>query len=230
VRLATWNLHGSAQPDTRAIASLVEQFAIDLIAAQELRHHQARRLARLLGWPGASWCFKHNGWYGLPRRAEGIALIASVPDIDYARTTLSNGAPWWKYTRRVAQRATFANVRVVNAHLASHNDVVARAAQVERLIVFADGAHVLAGDFNDIPGGETLNRLAEAGWYDVFDRTDNIVGGRNTSPVDAPVRRIDHVLVREHVVVTRVNIPSPDRSLTAVSDHLPVIVDITVPR
>jgi endonuclease/exonuclease/phosphatase family metal-dependent hydrolase len=230
VRLATWNLHGSVEPDTRAIANLVEQFEIELIAAQEMRRHQARRLARHLGWPGASWCFKHNGWYGLPRRAEGIALIASVGDVDYLRTTLSTGAPWWKYTRRVAQQATFDGVRVVNAHLASHNDVEARATQVERLIGFADGAHVLAGDFNDIPGGETLTRLAEAGWHDVFDRTDNIVGGRNTSPVDAPVRRIDHVLVRNHITVARVNIPTHGPKMTAVSDHLPVIVDVIVPR
>jgi endonuclease/exonuclease/phosphatase family metal-dependent hydrolase len=230
VRLATWNLHGSAQPDTRAVARLVEQFAIDLIAAQEVRRHQARRLARLLDWPGPSWCFKHNGWYGLPHRAEGIALIGSVSDSDYARTTLSTGAPRWKYTRRVAQRAAFDGVQVVNAHLASHNDVVARAAQVERLIAFADGAHVLAGDFNDVPGGAALTRLADAGWHDVFDRTDNIVGGRNTSPVDTPVRRIDHVLVRDHIVVTQVNIPPAGPTMTAVSDHLPVIVDLTVPR
>jgi endonuclease/exonuclease/phosphatase family metal-dependent hydrolase len=230
VRLATWNLHGSVEPDTRAIANLIEQFEIDLIAAQEMRRHQALRLARILDWPRASWCFKHNGWYGLPRRAEGIALIASVADTDYERTTLSTGAPWWKYTRRVAQQATFNGVRVVNAHLASHNDVVARSAQAKRLIAFAANAHVLAGDFNDIPAGETLTRLADAGWHDVFDRTDNIVGGLNTSPVDVPVRRIDHVLVRDHVAVTRVSIPSPGAPLTAVSDHLPVIVDITVPR
>jgi endonuclease/exonuclease/phosphatase family metal-dependent hydrolase len=230
VRLATWNLHGSAEPDTHAIADLIRSFQIDVVAAQELRRHQSRNIARLLAWSSPYWCFKHNGWYGLPRRSEGIAFVTAQPTTDRSHITLSQGAPWWNYTRRIAQQAVVDGVRIVNAHLASHNDVVARAAQVERLIAFAHSADVLMGDFNDVPDGAVLARLAEAGWHDVFTRTGNITGSTSTSPVEAPVRRIDHVLVRESVTVGRVHIPAPSAHLTAVSDHLPVIVDVTVPR
>jgi endonuclease/exonuclease/phosphatase family metal-dependent hydrolase len=230
VRLATWNLHGSAEPDARAVAAMMQSFRLDLVAAQETRRHQIRALDRLVRWPRGYWSFKHNGWYGLPRRSEGLALLSSHPTEQRMRTTLSTGEPWWKYTRRIAQRASIDGVVVVNAHLASHDNIAARAAQVERLITFARGADVLAGDLNDIPAGPALTRLREAGWFDVFDCAGAIVGGTATSPVDQPVRRIDHVLVRDHVRVGTVDIPAPSPALAAVSDHLPVIVELTVPR
>jgi endonuclease/exonuclease/phosphatase family metal-dependent hydrolase len=211
------------------LAELVQQFGLDVIAGQELRRHQARQVADRLDWPSGFWTFKHNGWYGLPRRAEGLGVLSRLPSADRRHTTLSVGAPWWNYTRRVAQRATVGELTVVNAHLASHDDVAGRTRQVERLIVFADGADVLAGDFNDTPGGTAMARLAEAGWHDVFDRADETIGSGNTSPVYAPVRRIDHVLVRDHVTVRRVEVPATNASLVSVSDHLPVIADLARP-
>jgi endonuclease/exonuclease/phosphatase family metal-dependent hydrolase len=226
LRLATWNLHGSAEPDLGTLRGLVSQFGLDVIAGQELRRHQAHRLADRLDWPSAFWTFKHNGWYGLPRRSEGLGILSRLPATERQHTTLSVGAPWWNYTRRIAQRAAVGDFVVVNAHLASHNDTGGRARQVEQLIDFAEGADVLAGDFNDTPGGMTMVRLAEAGWHDVFDRADDIVGSGFTSPVDNPVRRIDHVLVRSHIVVRRAEVPTTNSVMVSVSDHLPVIVDL----
>jgi endonuclease/exonuclease/phosphatase family metal-dependent hydrolase len=226
LRLATWNLHGSAEPDLGTLADLIKQFDLDIIAGQELRRHQARHLAHRLDWSHTFWTFKHNGWYGLPRRSEGLGLLSRVPANERLHITLSVGAPWWNYTRRIAQRATVGELVVVNAHLASHNDVAGRTRQVERLIEFADGADVLAGDFNDTPGGIALARLAEVGWHDVFDLADETVGTGNTSPVDNPIRRIDHVLVRESVAVLRVEVPTTNPTMVSVSDHLPVIADL----
>lgn len=228
MRLVSWNLHGSAEPDLDLVADLLRSLAPDVIAFQEIRRHQARRLANLLGWPPGAWTFKHNGWVLLPRRSEGLATLSQHPLTKHQRITLSRGEGWWSYRRRIGQRSVVGGLAVVNIHLATHDDEVGRAAQVERLLPFAQGATVVAGDFNDVPNGPVLARLRDAGWLDPFDTADQRVGIAETSPAHAPVRRIDHVLIELGRPVKRSQIPDPGRDgrWPSVSDHLPVVIDL----
>jgi len=52
IRVMTWNLHGSARPRLDAVADLIREHDPDVIALQEVRKAQARRVAALLGWRG----------------------------------------------------------------------------------------------------------------------------------------------------------------------------------
>ena len=55
----SWNLKGSANPDTAAVAEHIRSEGADLVALQEVQWHQARRLARALGATSRRWSFKH---------------------------------------------------------------------------------------------------------------------------------------------------------------------------
>ena len=73
-RVMTWNLHGSARPDLTLIAQAVGRATPDVVALQEVRRSQAMGLAARLGWEH-EWVFKHNGYWPLWWRAEGLAIM-----------------------------------------------------------------------------------------------------------------------------------------------------------
>ena len=61
----------------------------DAVAVQEIRRRQARRLADRLGWHH-EWVFKHNGYWPLWWRAEGLAILSPSPLDDVWRECLSD--------------------------------------------------------------------------------------------------------------------------------------------
>jgi endonuclease/exonuclease/phosphatase family metal-dependent hydrolase len=206
----------------RDVAGTIESLGADIVAVQEIRRHQAYELARHLGWSAPFWSFKHNGWYGLPRRAEGMAIIAKEP-IEQRRTVaVSYRAPRWSYTRRIAQQAVIINLKVVNVHLASHDRTEERTAQARRLLVFAGESDVIAGDLNEELGGDAITLLVNAGYRPVEGDL------ANTSPSDAPVRRIDHVLTFGRVTIQHEEVPPSGAAMVRLSDHLPVAASLSI--
>src|SRR6478609_6051968 len=88
-RVMTWNVHGAAQPDLGRLADVMIEARPDAVAVQEIRRGQARRLATRLGWHH-EWVFKHNGYWPLWWRAEGLAILAPSPLDDVWRECLSH--------------------------------------------------------------------------------------------------------------------------------------------
>lgn len=110
-------------------------------------------------------------------------------------------------------------VGVVSCHLSL--DAGRRAVEVERVIEVADrlrGTVVLGGDLNEKPGGPSWRRLRQAGYVDH--------GSKDwpTYPADAPVKRIDALLVRGATPVLHHGDPGIDEALQAqASDHRAVL-------
>lgn len=227
-RVVTWNILGAKDPDLTAIAAHLRASRADVVALQEVRRRQARRLARLLDWQWA-WTRKHYPYSPLVWwRAEGLAILSPTPLRDRRRAVLSVGEPIWVYRHRVMAAATVvrpdgSTLRVYDVHLASHS-VDDRIDQARRAagIIARDlpGSRVVCGDLNSQDEVEVLRELRAVGVRDT--------GGPVTNPADAPYQRLDYVLVPLDAEVRTVDVPDGGPDWRALSDHLPVLVELTL--
>lgn len=225
-RIMTWNLHGSAGPDLGAIAAVVRDLHPDVVALQEVMGGQARTLAGQLGWQHR-WKRKHYPyspviWW----RAEGHAILSPHHLSDVERRSVSPGVSTWTHRHRIVMAATVDRggdqIRLYNAHLASHDAADERIAQAGRVADMAidEGAarRSVAGDLNTHGELEVVRELHRAGMRDP--------GGGPTHPSIAPRRRFDYVLVPDTATVTeRVELDGGD-DWWELSDHLPVVVEL----
>jgi len=223
----TWNLHGAAHPNLELVAEVLEGYAPDVVCAQEVRRHQAKRLAHRLGWQHR-WAHKHDPYSKLVWwRSEGIAVLTPHPTTHVVRTVISRGARSWSYRRRVLLAVTVtrpdAALRVYDTHLASDGEPDERIAQARRVAegVLHDAAPVaiVAGDLNvgSDQEVEVLRALRAAGLRDVE--------GDSTSPSTVPQQRLDRVLVPTHATVLDQHTPDGGEQWARISDHLPVMVE-----
>ena len=222
----TWNLHGSAHPDIELVAEVVEGYAPHVLALQEVRRRQARRLAKRLGWQRV-WARKHHPYSPLVWwRTEGIAVLSPHPMSHVVRTTISHGASTWTYRHRVLLAVTVTRpdsaLRVYDTHLAS-DDTDARITQARRVAehVVQDAAPiaVVAGDLNTHHADEVevIREFLAAGLKDT--------AGESTNPAIAPRQRLDRVLVPDAAVVVDQHTADGGESWARISDHLPVMVE-----
>ncbi|MCU1502923.1 MAG: hypothetical protein JWM12_2277 [Ilumatobacteraceae bacterium] len=223
--MLTWNVRGAARPDESLLAMVLRRAAPDVVALQEVRHGQARRLARRLGWHQV-WAFKHNAWTPLLWwRAEGVALLSPSPPSDVWRACLTPGVSRLSFRRRVVVAATVRRggdeLRVYDVHLTT-DDAAMRTAQAHtittRMIIERLENVVVAGD---------LNAASEQTMLDVF-ATRGLVDppGDPTSPALVPSQRIDSVLVPAAATVIERRTPAGGPAWAALSDHLPVLVEL----
>ena len=225
-RVLTWNIHGAARPNLDVVAEVIDGFAPDVVAVQEIRHSQARGLARRNGWR-VLWTRKHFPYTPLLWwRAEGMALLSHHAIGEPVSASISPGVSSWTYRHRVMMAATIgrdgARLRVANLHLASDSadDRIAQAARAAALVGERRPV-VVAGDLN--ASGE-LEIVREFGALGVVDR-----GGDASSPAIAPKRRLDYVLVPAAATITSRLTPAGGEHWQRLSDHLPVLVEFTLP-
>jgi endonuclease/exonuclease/phosphatase family metal-dependent hydrolase len=162
-------------------------------------------------------------------RAEGLAILAPWPLDDVWHATLSVDERRRSFRRRVAIGATvrrFAGdaLRVFDTHLATDSPLT-RLGQARRLTARiaaeAPPAVVVAGDLNARDELELLHAFTAVGVVDA--------GGDDTSPADAPVQRIDYILVPANAEVLDRRTPAGGPEWSALSDHLPTLVEFTLP-
>ena len=101
--LVSWNLKGSGNPDTAAVAAYLREVGADVVGLQEVQWHQARRIARALGARSCGWGLKH--W---PVRTwpEGMAVIGVTRQVHVRTRALSSRWRLWSWRRRIVQVAT----------------------------------------------------------------------------------------------------------------------------
>jgi endonuclease/exonuclease/phosphatase family metal-dependent hydrolase len=237
ITVVTWNVHGSAQPDVRAIGELLRAPGADVVALQEVQRRHARALADALQSVTVEWSFKH---WPLPTPAEGLAVLSPHRLVDARTITLSKCAPPWSYRRRIAQLCDLdvggRTLRLANCHLAN-DDADARVAQAQRLLTQLEPGSFVTGDLNAGPGRRVLRLLREAGlrdgWAEAHPNGTASEGATNWDsgdPDDRPTNRIDYILVPEGWRVVDATVPSAAHSdLTAyrrLSDHLPMRAEV----
>jgi len=236
----TWNVLGSARPNRDALANAIRSIGPDIVALQEVRLSQAHRLANRLGWR-AEWAFKHFPLGPLAAwRAEGLAVISRHSLSQEHVWSLSPDASRSTYRRRVAQLVTVRcapadgertiDIRLINTHLESRQaERQERLAQAERLVAHLDEldapASLLLGDLNASNEPELLDVLAAYGLRDSW-RSSTQAGGA-TSPSTRPTQRIDYVLAGPTWRVVNTEVPEPSPQWSTLSDHLPVVVDLS---
>ena len=249
--LVTWNLKGSAGPDTRAIAAHLRSEGADVVVLQEVQWLQARRIARGLGARSRRWGLKH---WPLRTWPEGMAVIGVTVDARARTRPLSHRWELWSWRRRILQVATVDGApsgtgrsgpawTLVNVHLTPHGQIGLRAretATVLDLVAGRDGSIVVAGDLNEGPDGAVHRQLSAAGLRDGWDvhpppeDHDPAAGdpwptnwrGWRRGTTAAPLRRLDYVYASAGVRMVDVRAPrlgDPGFArFAALSDHLPV--------
>jgi endonuclease/exonuclease/phosphatase family metal-dependent hydrolase len=209
--------------------------APDVLVLQEVRRHQARRLARNLGWH-RTWRRKHHPyspfvWW----TTEGMALLTPHRLGEAASTSLTPGASTWNYRHRVAVGALVSRpdgsaYRVIDLHLASDDDGGdARVDQAGRALAWLSATGtapiVIAGDFNDHADVEVVTVLCDGVRHDAWTAAAaRSPGDGATCPTDVPVKRLDHVLVPTSATVVHAEVPVGGEPWTTISDHLPLTV------
>lgn len=255
VRIATLNLHClNDAPASRleAAATRLLELQVDAVALQEVCvdaapsaafQNSAAYLAQRLSTGGRTFSHlfaqTHLSFDTVP---EGIGLVFALPLADAQVASL----PVADFPRK-AQLAVLASsvgmVAIASTHLSfRQEDAQARLDQANALVQAMDAVvspqvpvGVLAGDFNATPEQAPIAAVTSAGYVDAWPALfPNDPGFTHRS--DNPTRRIDYVFIRDEAPAP-VSITDVSREFTSpfvgddwVSDHIGVVVELTVPQ
>lgn len=243
LRVMTFNIH-AGHGNLARVAAVIRGASPDLVALQEVDVHwdarsgfvdQARALAEATGMdvrfapiyrlPGAT--------PGAAPRAFGVALLSRLPILSWrnheiTRLSTQPGAAAEPSPAPGFLGATIpgpsGKVDVFVTHLDFRPDPAVRRAQVDEmlaLVTSVTGPVILMGDLNAQPDAPELRPLLRQ-LRDVWDAREDPGA---TFPADAPVRRIDYVLVSRNVGVAGARVVRTDAS-----DHLPLVADLVLPE
>lgn len=220
VRVLTYNVLGARAKI--ALRSVVHAVSPDAMVVNEtpqtplLWRWQCPSLAR-------AWDLQHIAG----GRNAGRNMICAKPHIGVVHTHVERiKQPSWEPIRGVVAAQLQADSHrfgLVGCHLGL--DPHSRESELEHVLRAADrlqGPVVVAGDLNEPPKGPSWEALRAAGFVDHGDSEDL------TYPAEHPTKRIDALLVRGEVQVSRHRIPGiKPELLRLASDHLPVVATLT---
>ncbi|GLW21537.1 hypothetical protein Mame01_15800 [Microbispora amethystogenes] len=163
-------------------------------------------------------------------RLWGDALLTNLPVTEIGSTRLNrHGYPTGAQAQSIVLEVGDHEVGIVNTHLQEPRGQAPEVAAIARRL--AAGALppgvgvaeprpvIVAGDLNTTPSDPQMRVLEAAGLTDPL----RALGDPPTSPADAPVRRIDHVLISKGLTAVAADVPR-----VPFSDHLPVVVRLRV--
>lgn len=226
IRVAAYNLrmgYGmSGRFEARGVAELLAKEGADVVLLSEIDRgwllnggqDQLRILARTLDMHAAFGPAADPVWGDAILSRTPLSDVHNEPFPSYGAVT---GAQALVATTTVrGQRLT-----VIATHLqpgsGGTDDTVRQARRLAALMGRQQGAVVAGGDLNTAPGSAAWEVLTATGYADA------LAGARplETAPADDPVEEIDHLFVRGLS-------PSDPRTVrTQLSDHLPVLVDLS---
>lgn len=241
LRVMSYNVHACLGTDGRMdpdrVARVIAQSRPDVVALQEVDHgrrrtgyrHQAREIADVL-----EMVYHFHPSLEVDDGHYGNAILSRYPLEVLRAAPLARP---WPVLRLEPRAAIWVRVLVdglpfhlVNTHLGLLPGE--RLRQVHDLLSGSWLGHpdclgpiVLCGDLNSTPGSPAWRNLCRC-LRDI--QMDLPAAARhNTYASYLPVARLDHVLVSPHVAVRGVEVPR--NALTRVaSDHLPLVVDLTL--
>jgi endonuclease/exonuclease/phosphatase family metal-dependent hydrolase len=176
----------------------------------------ARRLSMRYEWAPAA-----NGQFG-------NALLTRLPlsNVDAVRLPFGQGPMERSYLAATLHLDSGSALRVFNTHLQHRKEnTPTRLAQSEVLLAAWAGQPrtVVAGDFNFWPSWEEADRWLGVGFGSAQDLTGHGAGW--TTPSDDPDNRVDWIFGTPDLAFSDFSI----RSGAVNSDHLPLVVTVTVP-
>jgi endonuclease/exonuclease/phosphatase family metal-dependent hydrolase len=227
----TYNIHHGRGLDGRVdlerIAHVIREHNVDLVALQEVDKGTRRTdgmdiAARLAALTAMEFVFEKN--IDFQGGEYGNAILSRHP-------VLASSNQHFKMLHPGEQRGMLSatvdfhghTVTLVSTHLDFRPDPVERISNISEIERFVwrrrDHPVVMAGDFNDTPGG-TVHLQMRASFTDAWEAAG--VGDGFTYVSDAPSKRIDYIYLFPksswHVNSTQVG--SCDGS-----DHLPLVVE-----
>jgi endonuclease/exonuclease/phosphatase family metal-dependent hydrolase len=226
----TWNVHGSERPRVGDLAPRISERSPDVVALQEVRWWQARRLACALGMK-VNWQLKHYpfGRLGFPF-AEGAAILSPHGLGTTGVRVISEDQSTTTFRRRIVQWAVVGRpdgsaIRLFNVHLSPGEFRDDRRSESVRVTSLATGFDpvppvVVAGDLNDHDEPEIIDLLPGI----------EHLRPSPTNPADHPHQVLDHVLLPASAEAASTSVPAGSAEWAELSDHLPVTVRFQLPR
>lgn len=218
----TYNLRG-LRSGVDTVARMIEPEAPDVVLVQESGgRRRFRALAGALGMEAATdpLCF--------PRRRVKDAVLVRSPwrVAEHRLVRFAGSAPFYPRGALIARlrHPQGDELIAVSTHLGLRPAERLRHAP-ELLALAGAGTLVLGGDFNELPDGRAVALLGTR----LTDAWSVAGSGPGASiPSDAPIARIDYLLVDPGVRVLGVRVPGGPFA-TGASDHLPVVADLELP-
>lgn len=244
MRLATYNIRAGGIGRVASLATVLRAVAPDLVVIQEATEPAiVAALADAAGFPT---------WVSAPGQSVGVLSRAALAGYDWHRP---------RGVRRAFLEVRLADtgLSVFGVHLSAihaNRTEQRRVRELEALLdavrAHADGPHLLAGDFNTLAPGETLDLgrlpwrlqlvawaggrriqwqaialLLEAGYVDAFRQLNPDVSGF-TFPTWDPHVRLDYVFVPkgEAVSVRSCAVVDNAEGVATASDHFPLVAEI----
>jgi len=236
LRVATLNMAASRVSSLTEIAKAIKATDADIIALQEVdvmtarsgQLNQPEELAKLTGLNiefGRAIDFD-GGFYGL-------AIASKYPILKTNITNLPSG----NREQRIAFEAHIdvpgfaAPIIIFNAHLDTKEDPGMRIDQVRELnntSIDTRGIKILLGDMNDVPNSSTYLELSRY-WNNITDKNTDF----RSWPAINPEIQVDYIMTSkaQEWTINNVLVPNNTKNYTdinwpAVTDHLPIIVDM----
>jgi endonuclease/exonuclease/phosphatase family metal-dependent hydrolase len=238
----TYNVHRCVGTDRKLaperVAEVIATYAPDVVALQELDVGRARTrfgdqpdlIAKILKME-----FHFHPSIRIQEERFGNAVLSRLP----LRCVKGGGLPTPVSTRRIEGRSALwvtidcggREVQLINTHLGLRPGE--RMRQLDALFgpdwlgdERCRTPRILLGDFNAWPTTRVYRRLLAA--LTAAQRARPRAWPRTTFPSRMPVLRIDHVFVSPEWTVEAVDVPRT-RLTRLASDHLPVIVEVSLP-
>ncbi|MGF1735193.1 endonuclease/exonuclease/phosphatase family protein [Photobacterium satsumensis] len=236
IRIATFNMAAARVSSLTEIAKAIKALDADIIAVQEVdvltarsgNVNQPKKLAELTGLNiefGRAIDFD-GGQYGL-------AIASKYPFLNTEIIELPSG----NREQRIAFEANIdvpgfeAPITVYNTHLDTKEDPSMRVDQVRSLndtAIDTRGIKILMGDMNDVPQSITYQELSRY-WNNLEDGSVDF----RSWPASNPEIQVDYVMTGKaqkwkikEVAVPQNNTKYADFNWPAVTDHLPIIVEM----
>ncbi len=222
LKIMSWNLRAGLGMDgvrdiSRA-AVVIKDVGADLVAVQEVDRNTRRsggvdQIAELEKGTGmlATWCkaIDHDGG------EYGIALLSRSAPIGVRRVELPRLG---NTEQRMLLLAEFPEFLVGVTHLSLNADERLAAVRVIRGYLNLEKPFYLAGDWNDIPGSETLHEIRKS--FAVVSGFDK------TFPAPEPRSCIDYIAVSRRHRARFEHVSHEVLPQTVFSDHRPVVVTL----
>ena len=236
LRVATFNMAAARVSSLTEIAKAIKALNADVIAIQEVdvltgrsgNVDQPKKLAELTGLNiefGRAIDFD-GGQYGL-------AIASKYP----IRKTEVTKLPSGNREQRIVFEAHIdipgfdVPVTIFNVHLDTKEDPKMRVDQVRKLndtAIDSRGIKILLGDMNDVPESVTYRELSRY-WNNVTDESTDF----RSWPAVNPEIQVDYVMTSKaqkwkikEIVVPQNNTKYADIDWPAVTDHLPIVIEM----